>query len=200
MFEAVSKAKAGGGTPSAEEMAASQAAGNEREQRERQRATRNYDRSASENVLPALLAHHQYDQGSIGNYDPISLVKLKKEFGIKKATAFRWFKTHFGGHQSYRVACKRDRGKPLQEKLKTLNDNYAPFLTVDPTRRKTSTRTTTSRRISDATGVSSFHRPSVPVRLFWPTLHVLPRERLACLAFHSFHWQRRPRWNVSTRV
>ncbi len=134
MFEAVSKAKAGGGTPSAEETATSQAAGNEREQRERQRATRNYDRSASENVLPALLAHHQYDQGSIGNYDPISLVRLEKEFGIKKATASRWFKTHFGGHQQYRVACKRDRGKPLQEKLKKLNDDYAPFLTVDPTR------------------------------------------------------------------
>ena len=48
---------------------------------------------------PALLVHHQYDQGSIGNYDPISLVKLEKKFGIKKATASRWFQKNFGGHQ-----------------------------------------------------------------------------------------------------
>jgi hypothetical protein len=124
MFEATSKAKAGGGTPPAEEAAASEAASRKRD----------YDRSASENVLPALLVHHQYDQGSIGNYDPISLVRLETEFGIKKATASRWFKAHFGAHQQYRVACKRDRGKPLQEKLKKLNGDYASFLTLDPTR------------------------------------------------------------------
>ncbi len=61
-------------------------------------------------------------------------MKLKKEFGIKKATASRWFQKNFGGHQSYRAACKRERGKPLQEKLKKMNEDYASFLTFDPTR------------------------------------------------------------------
>ena len=61
-------------------------------------------------------------------------MKLEKEFGIKKATASRWFQKNFGGHQLYRAACKRERGKPLQETLKKMNDDYAPFLTLDPTR------------------------------------------------------------------
>ena len=136
-----------GASDDAEEAAASQPASQERDRRDEtptappippagatQSTTRTYDRNASENVLPALLVHHQYDQGSIGNYDPISLVKLEKKFGIKKATASRWFQKNFGGHQWYRAACKRERGKPLQEKLKKRNEDYAAFLTLDPTR------------------------------------------------------------------
>ena len=130
-----------GASDDAEEAAASQPASQERDRRDEtptappippagatQSTTRTYDRNASENVLPALLVHHQYDQGSIGNYDPISLVKLEKKFGIKKATASRWFQKNFGGHQWYRAACKRERGKPLQEKLKKMNEDYAAFL------------------------------------------------------------------------
>ena len=76
-----------------------------------------------------------------------------------------------------------------------MNEDYASFLTRDPDAlRKTNTRISTSgRRISDATGVSSFHRRSALARLFQPRLHIRPRERLASCAFHPFHWQRRKR-------
>ncbi len=60
-------------------------------------------------------------------FDPISLTELKENYGIAKPTASAWFKEHFGGHQKYRAACRQNRGKRLQEKLKELNGDYAPY-------------------------------------------------------------------------
>lgn len=92
-----------------------------------QRKTRDYNRGASESVLPALLAHHRYDQGVILNVTPISLPELDATYHVKKAVASRWFRANFGGHQKYKAACCQNRGRRLKEKLKQMNDDYALF-------------------------------------------------------------------------
>jgi len=89
-----------------------------------ERTRRDYNREAYEIVLPALSAHHQYNQdGSILKYDPISLADLKRTYKTSKATASRWFKDHFGDHRAYIVDCSRDKGRKLREILRKLNQD-----------------------------------------------------------------------------
>jgi hypothetical protein len=100
-------------------------------------APREYNPDASALMLPALRTHHQYEasegRDSIGNYNPISLRELKERYGIKGATASRWFKNNFGSHADYKRACKRNRGRPLFEALRRLSEEDPAFDTgADP--------------------------------------------------------------------
>ena len=99
--------------------------------RDSARRRRKYNSHASEMMLPALLAHHEYDgsggEDSIGNFEPIALAEMKKTYKVSNSVASRWFKDKFGGHDQYKNACVRDRGRRLGEILRKLSDENPSF-------------------------------------------------------------------------
>lgn len=102
-------------------------------QTQSKRGNRDYDPDASQLVLPALLAHHQYNSdGSILNTAPITLAALKSNYNISKAVSGRWFASHFGDHKAYQVDCVRDKGRKLRDVFRKLNqDDAAPCRSLD---------------------------------------------------------------------
>jgi DNA-binding MarR family transcriptional regulator len=57
-------------------------------------------------VISALLEHHQYDNGSVGNWNTIGVSKLAAKIGVGKSTVSRVMKKLFrGGYEAYKQAC-----------------------------------------------------------------------------------------------
>ncbi|MDB4483631.1 hypothetical protein N9061_00655 [bacterium] len=81
-------------------------------------------RSLNDNTvlfIAALTLHHRYEDGSVLNFEPISL----KDTGLSKAAASRQFKTHFDSHYLYAQAC---RNGDINRLLKKLNGDFGPRL------------------------------------------------------------------------
>jgi hypothetical protein len=106
-------------TPAAPQQPAEAADGNGRK---RKKSTSPGDAEAK--LIAALLAYHKYENGSVGNPEPIGNNKLAKQADVVKATASKFFKDKFGSHRKYRVNCT-DTVK-LGILLKTLAGEWTP--------------------------------------------------------------------------
>lgn len=74
---------------------------------------------ASPKVDAALLDHHKYKPGRVGNWEPIERAALVKL--TSKGYPTTYFKLHFGGWQQYKGCCLRNAPK-LEQFLRELHD------------------------------------------------------------------------------
>lgn len=65
----------------------------------------NTNQSKEPALISAIIAHHQYDNGSVLNWDPIGSNALAEEANVGKGTASKFFKKWFGTHDRYKKAC-----------------------------------------------------------------------------------------------
>ena len=79
---------------------------------------------AQEKIIAALTLHHEYQDESCLNLEPIGGNELARKAKTGKGSVSRFFKKQFGGHGQYRAAC-RDKVK-LAASLRLLNDEFAP--------------------------------------------------------------------------
>jgi hypothetical protein len=81
-------------------------------------------------LIAALTKHHKYADGGCLNLDPIGNNELAKAAGVSGSTASAFFNDKFQGHKKYKALC-RNTGM-LAAALKLLNDEFAPYLLLDP--------------------------------------------------------------------
>jgi hypothetical protein len=74
-------------------------------------------------LISGLLAHHRYDNGSCGNFEPVKNNRFAGQLKVGRSTASDFFDRVFGGHPAYIAAC-RD-GTRLCAKLKILAQDYS---------------------------------------------------------------------------
>lgn len=74
-------------------------------------------------LIPALILHHQYDNGSCANFEYIGNNELARLAAVSPSTASEFFKEEFKGHHAYMMLC-RDTGR-LVAHLKHLNGEYS---------------------------------------------------------------------------
>lgn len=84
--------------------------------RRRQRTPRGGTRAK---FVAALTAHHGYENGSIGNQEPITVEALAKAAGISTGSVSTNFNAEFKGHGGYVASCRR--GDTLVRQLKLMN-------------------------------------------------------------------------------
>jgi hypothetical protein len=56
-------------------------------------------------LIAAITLHHNYDNGSVLNTEPIGVKALAKEAGVAPASASRFFAKEFKGHKKYDAMC-----------------------------------------------------------------------------------------------
>lgn len=74
-------------------------------------------------IIAALCKHHQYDNGSCKNLEPVGVRKLAEKLPLKAPTISEFFSRHFQGHSQYRCCCRR---KEIAGALKLLNGEVSP--------------------------------------------------------------------------
>ena len=81
---------------------------------------------AREKIIGGLNAHHQYDNGSCLNTDPIQVGKFAEQIGVSKSVVSVFLKAEFGkpGYLNYQRAC-RDVAN-LASSLRILNGELTP--------------------------------------------------------------------------
>jgi hypothetical protein len=77
-----------------------------------------------ERVIATLTQHHQYENGSCLNLEPIRNNELARKAGVSKSTVSEFFKKDFKGRLKYRAIC-RDAGR-LADSLKALRGEFSP--------------------------------------------------------------------------
>jgi hypothetical protein len=75
-------------------------------------------------LVSAFTAHHEYENGSCENLEPIGNNELARKADVAKATAAEFFKVEFCDHAKYRAACA-DITR-LVASLKLLNGEFSP--------------------------------------------------------------------------
>jgi hypothetical protein len=83
--------------------------------------------NAHEKLISGLLSHHEYDNGSCGNFEPIRNNELADRLKVPRPTVSDFFGRVFDGHQAYVAACL-DRTR-LCAKLKILARDYTDIPT-----------------------------------------------------------------------
>jgi len=78
-----------------------------------------------EKCVAALTQHHQYQDGSCLNLEPINSNELARKADVAKSTASEFFKREFKGHTAYKRLCKNSSA--LATSLKSLNEGFAPW-------------------------------------------------------------------------
>jgi hypothetical protein len=73
-------------------------------------------------LIAALIAHHQYDNGSCLNTEPIGNNDLARKAGVSDSTASAFFEKEFEGHTKYKATCKKHG--MLINALKMLNNEF----------------------------------------------------------------------------
>lgn len=81
---------------------------------------------ARSKIIAALTAHHQYDNGSCLNTEPIENNQLARNAKVSKSRVSEFFKEKFEGHAKYKVICQDVTS--LVAALKLLNDEFPPHL------------------------------------------------------------------------
>ena len=82
-------------------------------------------------ICAFLIKHHEYYNGSVGNWEPIVLRKLAKGAEVGEGSAVRFFNKQFAGNQKdvsgydiYVATChSKDQGR-LIECLKAMSGEY----------------------------------------------------------------------------
>lgn len=82
-----------------------------------------------EKIIKALETHHEYENGSCLNYEPIKVRRLARLLGVQASTISDFFKREFAGgegdgHATYCRACANKTD--LIASLKTLNKEFRP--------------------------------------------------------------------------
>jgi hypothetical protein len=80
---------------------------------------------ATAKLIAALTTHHQYENGSCLNPNPIGANLLSRLAGVSEGSASSFFTKKFGGHGQYKLCCRRDIAT-LAASLKLLNGEVAP--------------------------------------------------------------------------
>ena len=80
-------------------------------------------------IIGVLNKHHQYDDGSCQNTEPIGNNELARQADVDKSTASRFFNREFNkgqleGHRRYKVTCRAPYR--LADALKVLNGEFSP--------------------------------------------------------------------------
>ncbi len=75
-------------------------------------------------IIAALTEHHQYSNGRCEDVGHAGVNKLAKHLEISPSTVSGFFKTEFGGHDKYKIACG-NLGN-LANSLKILNGDLTP--------------------------------------------------------------------------
>lgn len=81
---------------------------------------------AKAKLIAALTLHHQYEEGSCLNQEPIGCNELASKAQVANSTASAFFAKNFGGHDKYRRMCSNL--KKLIPSLKLLNGEYPPSI------------------------------------------------------------------------
>jgi hypothetical protein len=68
---------------------------------------------AQAKLVAALIAHHDYGNGSVLKWEPIGNNELARKAKVAPGSATAFFKEHFGdgGHANYRRACSNNDGR-----------------------------------------------------------------------------------------
>jgi hypothetical protein len=78
-----------------------------------------------EKLIPALLAHHKYENGGCTKFEPIGNNELARKAVVAPATASGFFKKEFAGHDKYKAMCHRSSSE-LAFALRLINGDVAP--------------------------------------------------------------------------
>lgn len=90
------------------------------------KAKRSTQRGEAEaKIIAALTAHHQYDNGSCLNPEPVGNNQLARMARVSQSSVSDFFTRQFHGYSTYRLYCK-DVAR-LVASLKLLNDEFSPF-------------------------------------------------------------------------
>ena len=97
------------------------------------RKSTEHRRNSEELLKAALRKHHQYDNGSVLNFKPISTRQIQTlmDNAISDSTAGRFLKKHFGSAEKYGEACFS--GAIKTKLIVLLGDGLHAFGTIDPT-------------------------------------------------------------------
>jgi hypothetical protein len=79
---------------------------------------------ARDKIIAALTQHHQYEQGSCLNQEPIGNNELARAAGVAKSTVSAFFQKEFKGRDKYRAVC-RDAAR-LAASLRLLRGEFSP--------------------------------------------------------------------------
>ena len=82
---------------------------------------------ASEKIVSALTAHHQYKDGGCLNTEPIGVNNLARQAEVARSSVSLFFEKEFKGHDKYRALCLRSASE-VAAALKILNREYSPHL------------------------------------------------------------------------
>ena len=81
---------------------------------------------AQEKLRAALIAHHEYRDGSCGNWEPVGNNQLADLAGVANSAAVRFFSTQFHGRNKYVAYCLQQTN--LIVALRLLNREVAPHI------------------------------------------------------------------------
>jgi hypothetical protein len=87
-------------------------------------------RSVRDQLITALATHHQYENGSILNQEPVGVRELAALAKVSPSTVTEFFQAEFAGHDAYKRCC-RDKSK-LIAALKLLLQEFSPRLLLSP--------------------------------------------------------------------
>ncbi len=90
------------------------------------KSTANGDARAK--LIGALTTHHQYSNGSCGDYQPIGINALARQAEVAPSTALAFFRKQFKSHKNYQRGCKVK--STLISVLKLLNDEFTPDMLI----------------------------------------------------------------------
>jgi hypothetical protein len=83
-------------------------------------------RQTRDRLIDALTSHHQYENGSCLNPEPIGNNDLALMANVSRSTASEFFKREFRGHSKYKLLCRRSGD--LVVALKLLNNEFPPYM------------------------------------------------------------------------
>jgi len=81
-------------------------------------------------IIAALNGHHQYCNGACEDVGHVGVNKLARYLKLSPSTISGFFKTEFGGHDKYRIACGNLEN--LAYSLKMLNGELRPSILFNP--------------------------------------------------------------------
>ncbi len=85
--------------------------------------------AAQKQLGSALVLWHQYEEGSVGNWESVVLRELARKANVEPGSATNFFNKHWGddkgenGHDRYKVSCANKR---ILDKLRELNGDSLP--------------------------------------------------------------------------
>jgi hypothetical protein len=90
------------------------------------RSTEKCETQTKTKIVSFLVTHHQYYNGSCGNFVPVGVRELERKAVVSRGSVSKFFKAQFGSHKKYKLACC-DRGK-LGHSLRILNGDLTPSI------------------------------------------------------------------------